>query len=171
MHRPLIALLLLSSVAASADQDVTPDPVDVQPGLYERALDTLRALGVEVGGEQPEFLPPDQAFVLSVRATGPREVVARWDIADHYYLYRERFAVRATGTGESIGAPRFPTGTFKDDSYFGRVEIFHHALEITIPVTTDGTSGTLDLELRYQGCADAGLCDPPITRTVAVALP
>lgn len=157
-----MVLLATASVAALAAETASP-------GLVDRATETLRALGVDLGDGEPEFLPPEQAFVLSVHAAGPREIVARWDIAEHYYLYRSRFAFDAADG--AIGEPRLPAGETKHDPYFGDVEIYRDSVEVRIPVAEPGRSRALDLELRYQGCADAGLCYPPQTRTVPVRLP
>ena len=71
-------LMALAAGPALADHSAEHDAAADPPGLLERATDTLRALGLELGGEQPEFLPPDEAFVLSVAPGGPGEVVARY---------------------------------------------------------------------------------------------
>ncbi|MCY4011711.1 MAG: protein-disulfide reductase DsbD family protein [Gammaproteobacteria bacterium] len=49
-----------------------------------------------------EFLPVDEAFVLSARRTD-RQLVMRWDMPDGYYLYRHAFSVAGADAG--LGEP------------------------------------------------------------------
>ncbi len=124
-----------------------------------------------------EFLHPDQAFVLSVEAGGPSSLVARFAIAEGYYLYKDKFAVESRDARIALGAMALPPGRFKEDPEFGRVEVYTGEALIRVPVVAVSTepgsidSGTFDLRVAYQGCAEDGICYPPITKTVAVALP
>src|ERR1700733_397804 len=119
-----------------------------------------------------DFLPPDQAFRFGASPQGPDRVRLGWVIAPGYYLYRDR--IKATGEAgrSSVGPPQFPAGQIKSDEYFGKQVVYHDALVVTLPVQRS-SGGALDVALNvtYQGCAEAGLCYPPITRTVAVQLP
>jgi thiol:disulfide interchange protein DsbD len=64
-----------------------------------------------------------------------------------------------------------PQGQIKTDEYFGRQEVYHHELVATVPVVrATGGAFELPLQVTYQGCADAGLCYPPITKDVTVNL-
>jgi thiol:disulfide interchange protein DsbD len=115
-----------------------------------------------------DFLPPDQAFVFSASAQGPDRVRLDWIIAPGYYLYRDRIKA----TGDAVGTPQFPEGQVKSDEYFGKQVVYHDELIVPLPVQRSG-GGALNVALNvtYQGCAEAGLCYPPITRTVSVQLP
>jgi thiol:disulfide interchange protein DsbD len=118
-----------------------------------------------------DFLPPDQAFRFGALADGSDRVRLSWQIADGYYLYRARIKVSTTSKQAQLGATQFPPGQVKNDEYFGRQEVYHHELTATVPVAR-AAAGTLELPLQvtYQGCADAGLCYPPITKPVSVTL-
>src|SRR5579864_222938 len=118
-----------------------------------------------------DFLPPDQAFRFGALADGSDRVRLSWQIADGYYLYRARIKVATTSKQAQLGATQFPPGQVKNDEYFGRQEVYHHELTATVPVAR-AAAGTLELRLQvtYQGCADAGLCYPPITKPVSVTL-
>src|SRR5690606_19206334 len=71
-----------------------------------------------------------------------------------------------------IGAPRLPEGKQKHDEFFGDVEVFYEILEGTLPVArAAGSTGTLNLSITYQGCAEGGLCYNPITKLVSLELP
>lgn len=109
-------------------------------------------------GQQQEFLPVDQAFSLHVERADTGAAVLRWDIAPGYYLYQERLRFVGLPAGSE---PLLPSGQPYHDDYFGASQIYRGSLEVVIP---DATAGTL--ELGWQGCADAGLCYPPQTRTV-----
>jgi thiol:disulfide interchange protein DsbD len=118
-----------------------------------------------------DFLPPEQAFRLSASAESAERVRLTWVIAPGYYLYRDR--IKATGEAGhgSVGAPEFPPGQIKSDEYFGKQVVFHDELVVTLPVKRSGGDLDLALSVTYQGCAEAGLCYPPVTRTLTVQLP
>ena len=116
-------------------------------------------------------LPPvDQVFIPSATATARDRIEVRWKIADGYYLYRHRTSVKADAafTGASLG---LPDGDKHHDEFFGDVETYRQSLTgILTGIAGDGASSTT-LTITYQGCADAGVCYPPQTRTLRVALP
>ncbi|MGQ0659207.1 MAG: protein-disulfide reductase DsbD [Chromatiales bacterium] len=125
--------------------------------------------GLSAGKE--DFLEPDRAFVLSVKATTGDIVKARWDVADRYYLYRDKFTFAAQGPGVSLGEARIPAGEVKEDPYFGKVEILHGSFEVDVPITRASPDvKEIQLTIGYQGCAEDGICYPPITRTLPVTL-
>jgi thioredoxin:protein disulfide reductase len=119
-----------------------------------------------------DFLPPEQAFIFSASADGPGRVRLNWMIAPGYYLYRDRIKVEGGSKAEIIGAPVFPEGQTKSDEYFGKQVVYHNELLVALPVTQGaGDDRTLALTVTYQGCAEAGLCYPPVTRSVSVLMP
>ncbi len=128
-----------------------------------------RTGGFGAGGD--EFLDPDVAFRLGAIADGPDRVRLTWEIAPDYYLYRDKLAVR-TSSAASVGQLVLPTGEVHSDEYFGEQEVYRGELVATVPVArVGGTAMTVALDVTYQGCADAGLCYPPITKTLNVDLP
>jgi thioredoxin:protein disulfide reductase len=145
------------------------------PPAKEDILASLRDLGnrLGLGSQQREFLDPDQAFVLSVQVGGPHAVVAHWDIAEGYYLYRDRLRFKVRDTPPvKLGTPELPQGDVKQDEFIGKTVVYHHSLEARLPLIRDSSGAVpLELDLTYQGCAEAGLCYPPITKTVALTLP
>ena len=104
-----------------------------------------------------DFLDPAIAFRFEARMADPQTLEVRYQIAEGYYMYRERFAFRATGA--KLGTPEIPPGKVKYDETFQKdVETYKGDLVIRIPV--EG-SGPFTLTAASQGCADAGLCYPP----------
>jgi len=122
--------------------------------------------------ESPQFLHPDKAFELSIAAADADTVRARIEIADGYYLYRDKTRFSIAGEGAALGQYTLPPGEKKVDEYFGEVEIYHKVLDVTLPVTrAPGSAGGVDVTAEYQGCAEGGICYPPIKHTVKVELP
>lgn len=118
-----------------------------------------------------EFLDPEQAFVVSARMSSPQQIVLKWQIAEGYYLYQQRLKFNLATGAAKLGAVIFPPSKTKDDPSFGKVEIYEHSLEIKLPVENLGAASELVLNISYQGCASAGLCYPPIEKTLPLIVP
>ena len=170
-----IAIAAADATTGAAAEGEAASPVPTPLAKSSPALERLLGLGegIVIGGSgADEFLEPDVAFVLSAAAAGPGVIEARWDIADGYYLYRDKFRFGSPdGSGASLGEPGFPQGTMKDDEYFGPMEVYYGAVAARVPVAGAASGDAIDVDITYQGCADAGLCYPPITRTVSLLLP
>ncbi len=64
-----------------------------------------------------------------------------------------------------------PKGKAYRDEFFGDVETYRKELLGTLTGTPAAGASATTLTVKYQGCADAGVCYPPQTRTLKVALP
>ena len=175
-HRPwgvfgrLLATLALawSASCALAAELPAAAPAGSRPA---NGIDAVLAAG-RASSNEGEFLPPDVAWRLAVVPDGPDRAKLIWQMADGYYLYRTRIKVETTSDRAQLGALAMPPGHVKEDQYFGKQEIYHHELTATVPVARSGGAAfDLPLNVTYQGCADAGLCYPPITKTFNVSLP
>jgi thiol:disulfide interchange protein DsbD len=114
-----------------------------------------------------DFLDPAVAFKFSA-AEKPGEVDITYKIADGYYMYRERFAFATRSGNATIGEPQLPAGHIKFDQTFNKnVETYRNELTIRIPVKQ--AAGGFDLAVTSQGCADAGICYPPMERVYHVS--
>src|SRR5690606_12095328 len=70
------------------------------------------------------------------------------------------------------GEPAWPRGEDHEDEFFGRQEIYRGSIDVPVPVLATGTRPRiLPIELKLQGCADAGLCYPPMRWKTKVTLP
>ena len=129
---------------------------------------------IDAGRGQPEFLHPDAAFRLEASARNPGLAVVRWSIEPGYYLYAERMEVHlpeGSPPGTSIAGLDLPIGETQEDPYFGRVEVYRFEAMASVRLAHAGSPpSALALDVVYQGCADAGLCYPPIRKVVAVRL-
>ena len=121
-----------------------------------------------VSGED-EYLPVDEAFVLTAEALSANNLQLNWRIADGYYLYKERMKVTPAGGTKSIGALVLPKGENHHDEYFGDQEVYRESVDATFSVPPSDAR-TVDVSVTYQGCADAGLCYPPETKSVTISL-
>ncbi len=114
-----------------------------------------------------DFLPPEQAFRFSASMNDASSITVRFDIADSYYLYRDKLQFAADGA--SLGTPQVPKGTVKFDPNFEKnVETFKHQLVITLPVQT---SSPFTLKVTSQGCSEKGLCYPPMSSEARLTPP
>ncbi len=143
----------------------------------------LCALGLSLAGiaaaqgllgpvsNEDQFLPVDQAFVLTALPDGGDRVLLDWQVAPGYYLYRHRVAAKTSTPGVTLGEVAMPDGKKKTDEFFGAVEVYYDVLTATVPVIRPEGISTFELEVSYQGCADAGLCYPPVTKKVSIDMP
>ena len=120
--------------------------------------------GVE--SNENDFLPPDVAFRVYARLDG-NLIRVRWVIAEGYYLYRQRMAIAPESPDLRVSRLVFPQGILKTDPYLGNQEIFVHEVEGTaVYDRIDGGAHPMQIKVTYQGCAEAGLCYPPITKVI-----
>jgi thiol:disulfide interchange protein DsbD len=109
---------------------------------------------------EDEFLPPEQAFTYTATAT-EKQVTIEWKATEGYYLYKKRMGLATTTPGATIGESAYPKAEIHKDDYFGEQEVFRHTFQVTAPLSGAKAGDTLALKLKWQGCADAGLCYPP----------
>ncbi len=114
---------------------------------------------------EPAPLPLEQAFRLSAQVVDGATVEVRFDIADGYYLYRDKFAFSAEQS--ALGPADIPPGTMKKDEIFGDVEVHRGRLPIRLPLTATRDT-QITLKVNSQGCADAGVCYPPSEQTIVL---
>jgi len=117
------------------------------------------------GKKPPDFLPVDQAFELQPlvwKDDGTLEV--SWRITKDYYLYRDRLKFTAAPPA-TLGKPALPPSLPYEDEHFGTTQVYRDKLIVLLPYP-GAAKGAVKLTVVYQGCADAGLCYPPQTRTL-----
>ena len=118
-----------------------------------------------------EILPPDQAFQFTYKVKKADRLLLSWDIANGYYLYRNKFKVVSLTPGIKVGEPSFPASHTKHDATFGNVEIFRDHLEVEVLLQRqDPKLDTLTLDVTFRGCSDIGVCYMPIQQTISLDL-
>ena len=158
-----------TTVAAPAGSVAAEAPKSDAGAATGGGLSLKRLFG---GGPRSDgdFLPVDEAFVFSATSDSPDRITLRWDIADDYYLYRDKVKVTVAGAEATLGTPSMPDGKIQYDDYFGEQVVYYGELIANVPVAAAAGTRELPIEVSYQGCADAGLCYPPTTKRVTVAL-
>ncbi|MCD9045498.1 protein-disulfide reductase DsbD family protein [Luteimonas sp. MHLX1A] len=141
--------------------------------VWWRAL-ALGALAVVAGGAQAavdmdDLLPVDEAFALRVHAPDRERIEFDWTIAEGYYLYRHRMGAEAEGF--PADGLQLPDGKRHVDEFFGEVETYRGRMRAALPGNAADGREQVVVRVRFQGCADAGICYPPQTREISVALP
>ena len=118
-----------------------------------------------------DFLPPEQAYEYAVEARNGSLLVT-YNIREGYYLYRKRIGFASDTPGVALGAADYPKGLTHTDTYFGEQEIYRGTTTFRVPYTilAGQAPAALELTLKLQGCADAGLCYPPQTWSTRVVL-
>lgn len=117
-----------------------------------------------------EFLHPDDAFRITASQGDGRTIILQWQVEQGYYLYRDKIAVTPKdGTRLTLGLPQLPAGRVTQDEYFGEVTSIEHDFQSVVPVLQVARDmRAAELLVSYQGCAEAGLCYPPLTKTLVV---
>jgi len=109
---------------------------------------------------EDDYLPPEQAFKYTASAD-ESQVTVEWRVTDGYYLYKKRMGLSAATAGVTVGDSVYPKGEAHQDDYFGEQEVFRHTFKVTAPLSGAKAGDMVALKLKWQGCADAGLCYPP----------
>ena len=118
------------------------------------------------------LLKPDKAFVLSTQVRNADTIVAHWRIANGYHLYRNKFKFAVRNSGVSLGKPVYPPGIRINDAIVGNTVIYRNGVSVLLPLMrTDPAVRRVNLQVTAQGCADIGICFPPMVKTVALTLP
>ena len=123
---------------------------------------------------QDAFLPVEQAFVFKVQSIANEAALKlTWQIAPNYSLYRDRIRVSAVNAQQqNLLAPLQLDGQvqWKQDPNFGRMAVYHQQLSAVIGLAQlpKTAQGSIKVNFRYQGCADSGLCFPPVEQTLDI---
>ncbi|MEI2417147.1 protein-disulfide reductase DsbD [Orrella sp. JC864] len=111
---------------------------------------------------EEDFLPPEQAFRYSAQMADPQTVLVRFEVAPGYYMYRDNFRVALDGgPGTQLGQVQYPPGVVKYDPTFEKdMEVYPQSFALRVALGP--AAGPATLMVTSQGCADAGLCYPPM---------
>lgn len=120
---------------------------------------------------EADLLPVDAAYPLSIEAISRDSVDIRWGIADGYYLYKHRLGVEAGSADLKVAPWQLPAGKPYRDEFFGDVETYRKELRTTVNFTAPAKAAHIALRVKYQGCADIGICYPPQSKRLRIPLP
>ena len=131
-------------------------------------------MSVPTAVQANDFLPPEEAFQFTLRVQDPACVHdclidVQAIVAPGYYLYRERFALENPSGLPLFQFVELPRGERKFDEFLEQdIEALRGSLAFQIRYSL-GNKPVADARavLVSQGCADAGLCYPPMNTPVA----
>ncbi len=124
-----------------------------------------------VYAQQDDLLRPEVAFDLQARVEGDR-IIAEYRIAPGYYMYRDAFQYDLQTEGVAFAEPQVPDGKIKQDEFFGEVEIYRDQVAIALPLVYQSADkpGAITIKTTGQGCADIGVCYPPLYQVLTMNL-
>ena len=179
-RQPFFALLLvvcsllgLGFSTPSLAED--PTTVTISNPEEKGVMDLFSSFGrkLGIGGSQDSFLLPEQVFIFSIDVVSHNQLAATWEIADGYYLYKDKFSFELKDSpAVTVGSVSLPSGKEKNDEAFGLMEVFYQEVTAQVPLIRQHEAATdITLVVGYQGCADAGFCYPPMKQEVVLSLP
>jgi thiol:disulfide interchange protein DsbD len=139
------------------------------------AISASALTGSIAPNSSPDLLEPTRAFQLSARRKDTKTIEIQYKIADGYYLYGSRFKFAVdVGSSIKLGKPKRSKGHMEHDPTFGRVETYRNSVRILLPITSMVKDGAdtypLRLIITSQGCADVGICYPPLRQVLTFAV-
>lgn len=118
-----------------------------------------------------DILPPDQAFKLTVAGLSRERVELNWQIAEGYHLYKDKTKIESQTDSIRLGEFQMPAGAQEHDEVFGDVTVYRQQLQVDLPLLNQSDQPQVKLLIKYQGCADVGVCYPPQKAILDVDLP
>ncbi|WP_338492084.1 protein-disulfide reductase DsbD [Erwinia aphidicola] len=108
-----------------------------------------------------QFVPVNQAFAFDFSQKND-QLTLSWQVKPGYYLYRQQLKISVQGA--TLAQWELPAGKPHEDEFYGKTEIYPQSL--TLPFTLEQAGNGAQMTVTYQGCAAAGFCYPPETRSV-----
>jgi thiol:disulfide interchange protein DsbD len=130
------------------------------------SLLTINYAKSELPVNQAEFLSPDEAFKIDYNIVDKNHVKINWIIHPGYYLYMGMFEFKSLDANKILKV-EMPEGKKKQDEFFGDVDVYYYSAEADV-YFVDDIEDSIELKVKYQGCADAGLCYPPVFKTITL---
>jgi len=126
-------------------------------------------------GLAEQQVPPlvEEAFQFSAELKDKQTLLARWQVMEGNYLYRDKLSFEILDNDQvSLGEFTLPAGDNKQDEYFGLVQVYHHDVDLTLPLQRPQAAQSFTLKAKFQGCSETfGICYPPSEQTVSLSLP
>ncbi|MEY4482440.1 MAG: hypothetical protein RIQ84_1602 [Pseudomonadota bacterium] len=121
-----------------------------------------------------DFLAPEQAFkvIAQSKESGSVQLIVKPETG--YYVYKESIKFKLLGgvSNDALGVAELPPGKIKFDENFGKkLETYPKEFSIALPVSVDLVKRGLILQMELQGCADKGICYPPMQLNFTLSAP
>lgn len=135
----------------------------IQPTLSHAQQSIFDTSNSSLFSNDDEFLTVDQAFVFNFDLDN-NKLHLSFDISEGYYLYRHQF--KFTGEKAQLSPVNLPQGIDHEDEFFGVQQIYKELLNFTLNIEQADENAMVTV--RYQGCADKGLCYPPTKKNISL---
>jgi thiol:disulfide interchange protein DsbD len=186
-----ISLPKLAAAAPSPEQQPEPEVLAELPRSPSTAalagsdiskrhpLAGFADLGGSLGlGMEEDVLDPEEAFRFHAEVAAPDRLQLTWDIAEGIYLYQEKIRVSLEDASNvvlgdyELPEPEIKPSSVRPDGTVGDVAVYHQRVDLPLPLRRRSTEPTsVALVVKYQGCAERGICYPPVTQRVSLDLP
>lgn len=114
------------------------------------------------------LLPASEAFQLSAQIVDDK-VELNWSISSGYFVVKESIEI-STAEPDQIGNAAFPQAVPTVDDFLGNINIYRGEQSVVLPISSENTND-LVLTIVFDGCADLGICYPPITKNITLSAP
>ena len=168
--RVLLSFCLFFSLSlAAAENDYGTDPAKPLEKFPEKFPEKLPEKLPEKFPEKP--IKADKAFVLTGEQIDENTYFLRWQIADNYYLYQKKFAVRDSGSGSDSDMPvsleLSDNHVPHADIFLGEGNVYYQFTDAYLKLTRPPQN----LIITYQGCWEGGICYPVQHKRLVVGTP
>jgi len=114
-----------------------------------------------------EVLDPEVAFTMMPNSIVNGVASINWNIQDGHYLYKKRFSFKLISPdAATLGESKMAEGIWEEDAFFGKSEVYRGGTSVELPISLPENTTDAVVRIGYQGCADIGICYPPIFKEV-----
>ena len=143
------------------------------PSFLKMLIALLVLLSTQVFAAQ-DFLPPEKAFrVEATWLENSNQIELEFMPAKGYYIYQEslKFDVGIEASKLYKISPSLPLGIEKfDETFQKKLQVYKQPFMVLLDIKP--VSGKpIHAEVTLQGCAEAGICYPPMTLKFLLAAP
>ena len=121
-----------------------------------------------------DFLPPEKAFrVEAAWLENSNQIELEFSPAKGYYIYQESLKFQASPNAEKPLniRPALPSGVEKfDETFQKKLQVYKQPFMVLLDIKPSAGK-PMHVEATLQGCAEAGICYPPMTLKFLLAGP
>ena len=117
-----------------------------------------------------EFLRPEEAFKVQGKLT-EQGLQVTFSVVPGYYIYQESLQVQAQVDNKllTLSPESLPSAHEKYDENFQKiVRTYTDTTTLSFSLSQLPKQTPLNLEVQVQGCAEKGICYPPMTRYIQI---
>lgn len=135
------------------------------PSFLVKIVAVLLIFSAQVFAAQ-DFLPPEKAFrVEATWLENSDQIELEFLPAKDYYIYQESLKFQAGSQADKLGniRPSLPPGIVKfDETFQKKLQVYKDPFLVFLE-TKSAAGKPVHLEATLQGCAEVGICYPPMT--------